>query len=131
MIFVALDEAAERGELLLVDGGLCRWHRRRDGVVVIREVLVLPERRRQGIGRGLVERLAILNPGAPLLARCPIRSMANGFWTALGFRLTLASPKVNTWERRSSSTAPTAMPAMLALPSSAAGSTVPACRPEG
>lgn len=53
MIFAALKEAAERGELLLVEGGLCRWHRRRDGIVVIREIIVLPPHRRKGVGRAL------------------------------------------------------------------------------
>jgi hypothetical protein len=42
VIFAALNEAAERGELLLTVGGLCRFHLRRDGVVVIRELLVVP-----------------------------------------------------------------------------------------
>ena len=31
MILVALAEAAERGELLICDGGLCRWHRSPEG----------------------------------------------------------------------------------------------------
>ncbi len=35
MIFEALYESAKRGELLLVEGGMCRWHLRRDGVLVI------------------------------------------------------------------------------------------------
>lgn len=36
-----MSEAADKGELILVDGGMCRYHRRRDGVVVVREILVL------------------------------------------------------------------------------------------
>lgn len=71
MIFVALNEAAEKGELLLVQNGLCRWHRRRDGLVVIRELLVLPEERRQGIGRMLVTRVRQRNPGGRIIAKCP------------------------------------------------------------
>lgn len=31
MIFVALSEAAQKGKLLLVDGGMLRFHLRRDG----------------------------------------------------------------------------------------------------
>jgi hypothetical protein len=30
MIFEALHDAAKRGELLLVSGGFCHWHLRRD-----------------------------------------------------------------------------------------------------
>lgn len=36
MIFAALLESSDRNELVLVDGGLCRWHKRKDESVVIR-----------------------------------------------------------------------------------------------
>lgn len=99
MIFTALTEAADRGELILVPDGLCRWHRRRDGVVVVREVVVLPFRRRTGLGRRLVAEVRERNPGATLRARCPAGLPANGFWAALGFRLVSAG-EVNLWESR-------------------------------
>jgi hypothetical protein len=51
MIFVALEEAASKGQLLLIDGGMCRFHKRKDGVTVIREIIVLPTRRKQGVGQ--------------------------------------------------------------------------------
>ncbi|HEY3281377.1 MAG TPA: GNAT family N-acetyltransferase [Armatimonadota bacterium] len=63
MIFEALSEAADRGELLLVDGGICHYHLRRDGQITIREILVLPERRHQGIGTAMLEHLRQV-PGA-------------------------------------------------------------------
>lgn len=95
MLFVALHEAAQHGELLLVDGGLCRFHRRRDGVVVIREILVLPTQQRQGIGRALVAEVRRRYPGAMLVARCPASYPSNGFWEHMGFRVTPGD--VNTW----------------------------------
>jgi GNAT superfamily N-acetyltransferase len=97
MIFAAMNEAADRGELLLVEGGLCRWHRRRDGVVVIRELLVLAEERRQGIGRMLVTRVRQRNPGARVLAKCPREYPSNGFWARVGFVHVAESEGVNEW----------------------------------
>jgi GNAT superfamily N-acetyltransferase len=98
MIFVVLDEAARKGELLLAAGGLCRFHRRRDGVVVIREILVLPASRRQGLGRALVEQVQRQYPGAVLLARCPVDYAANDFWPAIGFTLAGTQGGAHTWQ---------------------------------
>jgi GNAT superfamily N-acetyltransferase len=100
VIFEALHEAAERGELVLVDGGLCRFHLRRDGVCVIREIIVLPFSRRQGIGRSLVAEAR--GTAQTVLARCPASSPANGFWLALGFTLltverTRKGDPLNVW----------------------------------
>ncbi len=95
MIFAALDEASRKGELLLVTDGMCRWHLRRDGVVVIRELIVLPFRRRTGVGRRLVEDVRTRNPGKTLLAKCPAQYESNAFWAALGFHLTPG--KINEW----------------------------------
>lgn len=46
MIFETLNESNERGELLLVNGGMCHYHLRRDGQLTIREIIVWKERRR-------------------------------------------------------------------------------------
>lgn len=86
MIFTALEEAAGRGELFLVQDGLLRYHLRRDGQVTIREVLVLPFRRRTGVGRRLIAEVRRKHPSAPIVARCPAGSEANLFWAAIGFR---------------------------------------------
>ena len=68
MIFAAMSEAADRGELILVPDGMCRWHLRRDGVVVIREILVLPFRRGAGVGRRMVDLVGWKNPGRTIRA---------------------------------------------------------------
>jgi GNAT superfamily N-acetyltransferase len=85
MIFEALYESAQRGELLLVDGGLCHWHLRRDGQLTIREIIVLPEHRRQGIGTKMIERLKRVPGAGSLFAKCPVDLPANGFYCKLGF----------------------------------------------
>lgn len=106
MIFVALNEAADKGELLLVEGGLCRFHRRKDGTVVIREILVLPNARRLGKGRRMIDTIRARHPQARLLAKCPAADAmgrvgaGNVFWQHMGFTLTAATEKLNTWERR-------------------------------
>lgn len=101
MIFVALNEAAQRGELILVQDGMLRYHRRRDGVVVVREILVLPFRRRTGLGRSLVRLLLERTGSAVLRARCPAAYEANHFWRAMGFTLVEEKGGVNLWQRPS------------------------------
>ena len=99
MIFVALVEAADRGELILLDGGMCRYHRRRDGVVVIREILVLPERRKTGIGKELYRQVLLSAHGSVIQARCPAVYESNGFWRAIGFSLISIKDGINLWQR--------------------------------
>jgi GNAT superfamily N-acetyltransferase len=106
LIFAALAEAAERDELLLVEGGMCRFHRRQDGTVTIREILVLPRHRRLGVARRMIEEVQRRNPGARLAARCPPTDSAgrvgagNVFWHRLGFtRGNTSADGINTWTR--------------------------------
>lgn len=85
MIFDALYESALRGELLLVDGGLCHFHLRRDGQLTIREIIAHPPG--CGVGTAMLERLKAV-PGARfLLAKCPIDLEANRWYAARGFAL--------------------------------------------
>jgi len=85
MIFEPLLESAERGELILVDGGFCHWHLRRDGQLTIREIIVLPERQRQGIGYAMLAQLK-RTPGArSIFAKCPADLPSNAWYKAFGF----------------------------------------------
>lgn len=87
MIFAALSEAAACGELILVPDGMCRWHRRKDGVVVVREIIVQPFRQRTGVARRMLALVLAKNPGAVILARCPeAYESGNAFWAGVGFR---------------------------------------------
>ena len=81
MIFETLYESAQRGELLLIDGGLCHWHLRRDGQLTIREIIST----RPGAGSAM---LVVLRqtPGAlSLFAKCPADLPANGWYARRGF----------------------------------------------
>jgi len=81
MIFETLYESAQRNELLLIDGGLCHWHLRRDGQLTIREIIST----HKGAGSemiGLLKR----TPGAlSLFAKCPADLPANGWYARRGF----------------------------------------------
>ena len=81
MIFEVLYESARRGELLLIEGGYCRWHLRRDGQLTILEIIST----RRGAG---LEMLATLRkvPGArSIFARCPADLAANVWYERRGF----------------------------------------------
>jgi GNAT superfamily N-acetyltransferase len=87
MIFETLNESAERGELILVNGGLCHWHLRRDGQLTIREIIVLPSCRGQGIGAAMLTRLRAVEGATSIFAKCPADLPANGWYERMGFRL--------------------------------------------
>ena len=57
MFLEVLCKAMQQEELLLVAGGFCRFHKKKDGHVVIDELVVLPEQRMKGIGRKLIKGL--------------------------------------------------------------------------
>lgn len=86
MIFEILWTSAQAGELLLVDGGFCRYHLRRDGQLTILEILVLPKRHRQGIGTAMLRALQEMKPCC-IVAKCPADLEANGWYEHMGFRL--------------------------------------------
>ena len=81
MIFETLYESARRGELLLIDGGFCHWHLRRDGQLTIREIIST----RPGAGSEMLEVLR-KTPGALFLfAKCPADLPSNTWYRRHGF----------------------------------------------
>ena len=63
---------------------------------VIREIIVLPPRRR-GIGRKLMQMVQARAPG-PVVARCPVAYESNRFWPAVGFVLACQEKGANVWQ---------------------------------
>lgn len=83
MIFETLYESSQRNELLLITGGLCHWHLRRDGQLTIREIIST----RPGAGSEMLTTLK-QTPGAlSLFAKCPVELDANGWYAKRGFNL--------------------------------------------
>jgi hypothetical protein len=103
VIFETLNESNERGELMLVDGGMCHWHLRRDGQLTIREIIVEKYQQRTGIGTWMIQQLAenVLNANS-LFAKCPADLPANSWYEHMGFTLeatetTRSGRQVNHW----------------------------------
>ena len=97
MIFETLYESAQRGELLLIDGGFCHWHLRRDGQLTIREIIST----RPGAGSEMLEQLK-RQPAQSIFAKCPIDLDANSWYQRRGFVLertetTRTSRELNHW----------------------------------
>ena len=101
MLFETLWESAQRGELWLVDGGLCHWHLRRDGQLTIREIISL----RRGAGGELLERLKRVPGAVSIVAKCPTDLEANSWYARRGFECeatetTRTGRQVNVWRFR-------------------------------
>lgn len=97
MIFESLYESAERGELILIDGGCCRWHLRRDGTITIYEILS----QRPGAGQEMLARLRAAGARA-ITAKCPADLPANDWYKRRGFRCaaietTRSGRTLNVW----------------------------------
>ena len=81
MIFSMLYESARRGELLLIEGGFCHFHLRRDGQVTIREIIST----RPGAGQEMLKQLKQIPGAKSLFARCPADLEANSLYARRGF----------------------------------------------
>lgn len=100
MIFDPLYESAQRGELLLVDGGMCHFHVRRDGQLTIREIIAHPPS--QGVGTLMLDRLKRTSGITSIFAKCPAHLESNSFYRSRGFVLegtetTRTGRELNLW----------------------------------
>lgn len=80
MIFDALYESAQKGELLLIDGGICHWHLRRDGQITIREIIST----KPGAGTIMLNTLKS-KKATSIFAKCPMDYPANKWYEKQGF----------------------------------------------
>ena len=83
MCFEQMYESSKRGELLLVDGGMCHWHLRRDGQLTIREIIAT----RRGAGSEMLAQLRQTAGAACIVAKCPADLPSNDFYRKKGFTL--------------------------------------------
>lgn len=81
MIFETLYESATRGELQLLDGGMCRYHLRRDGQLTIHEIIST----RPGVGTAMLDRLSAVAGARFILAKCPADLPSNAWYARRGF----------------------------------------------
>lgn len=97
MIFQSLYEAMQRKELILIDGGFCRFHRRADGQLTILEILSS----KPGAGSAILKQLEAMKPFY-ILAKCPTELPANEWYKKKGFKLirqeqTKSGKYLNVW----------------------------------
>lgn len=97
MIFESLHDSNEHGELILIDGGYCRWHLRRDGVITIYEIIS----QRPGAGHEMLHRLQAVDAIA-IQAKCPVDLAANAWYEKRGFtcitrETTRSGRELNIW----------------------------------
>jgi hypothetical protein len=98
MIFESIWESARRGELILIDGGYCRHHLRRDKQLTIYEIISL----RPGAGSEMLAKLKAVPDATSILAKCPVDLDANTWYERRGFELettqtTRSGRKLNVW----------------------------------
>ena len=100
-MFAELIDADYKNELILIDGGIARFHIRRDGQCTIREILS----QRRGCGQILLGRIIeAARTGAchSAVAKCPVDYEANDWWQKRGFVLdrveeTRTGKRLNVW----------------------------------
>lgn len=91
----ALAESIHRGEVLVAEDhqgliGFVEYHHRRDAQTTLYHIAVIPQCRRQGVGRALVEALrieAITLGKQTIFLKCPADLSARGFYARLGFKI--------------------------------------------
>jgi hypothetical protein len=80
MILQTLLESHAKGQLLLVENGFCRFHIRKDGMLVIYEIFST----KRGTGKSIL-RILENKVHNGILARCPSHYESNGWYNACGF----------------------------------------------
>lgn len=80
-MFEQLITAQNRGELILIDGGFCRYHLRGDGQLTIYEILS----QKEGNGKRMLASLEKVPNVHSILAKCPADLPANQWYLKNGF----------------------------------------------
>ncbi len=106
----ALMQSIDRDEIFVANGGetvvgILEYHHRLDQQTTIYHLVVVPELRRQGVGRRLIEALkeeAKEYGKSYILLKCPEDLEANNFYKRIGFQLTTIEDghqrNLNVWK---------------------------------
>lgn len=97
-MFEQLYDSSKRGELILIDGGFCRYHIRRDGQCTIHEIIS----QKPGAGAAMLDQLSALECRF-LLAKCPADLSSNAWYARHGFvqtaiEITPSGRRLNVWQ---------------------------------
>lgn len=100
MIFESLYGSSQKGELLLLNNGFCRYHVRKDGQLTIYEIIS----QKKGVGSKLLKRLEYVPLITSIFAKCPVNLDSNLWYAKNGFVKetveTLSSgSQVNHWRK--------------------------------
>lgn len=99
MIFNALYESALRNELILIEGGFCRWHLKQNGQIIIYEIIST----KPGAGSHMLSILKNIKGAKSISAKCPdYLPQANAWYEKKGFilidqSLTKDGKVINLW----------------------------------
>jgi hypothetical protein len=98
MCFEQMYESMKRNELLMIDGGMCHWHLRRDGQLTIREIIST----KPGAGTEMLEQLKRVPNAISLFAKCPADLPSNLWYEKRGFvcegeEITPSGRKLKLW----------------------------------
>lgn len=95
MVFVSLYESLQRGELIMVDGGMCQYRLRKDGQITMHVILS----NKPGAGKQMLQQLKQrkTDGATHILARCPITYESNTWYDHNGFILDRVEGKNNVW----------------------------------
>lgn len=83
MVFEILMESVNRGELILIDGGYCRYHLKANGCLTIYEIIAT----KSGAGSEILEILKSKPMVMYIVAECPDDLLSNKWWIKKGFQL--------------------------------------------
>jgi len=95
-MYSQLYESFLKGQLILIEDGICRFNIRKDGYLVIYDILSM----KPGSGQRMLSMLK--EKGLPILARCPIGFDSNHWYEKRGFVLqgkeyTRSGKELNVW----------------------------------
>ena len=100
--FIELYDSVKKDELILINGGICQFHIRRDKQLTIHVIIST----RLGAGSQMLEKLIKIGKkerAICLFAKCPSNLLSNNWYEKKGFKkidteILKSGTKVNSWQ---------------------------------